>query len=265
MSQTFASLLLGQGPSGQVGARRIALLEAIGELGSIAAAAKSLGLSYKGAWDAVQALNNLFDRPLVTSRTGGAHGGAASITDDGRQVVAAFHLVEAELARTMAVLEARLGSFQPPPATGLHWSLAMNTSARNALAGTIERVTDGAVNAEVVLDIGDGQAIVAIVTRDAIDALGLTAGRRAAALIKSSFVTLAPGATPPRTSARNALCGEIARIEEGAVNSEVVLALAGGKTLTAIVTRESVLELGLAIGQACCALIKASHVILVVE
>lgn len=263
MTGTAASLLLGQGPAGQVGARRIALLEAIGEHGSITAAAKSLGLSYKGAWDAVQALNNLFDRPLVASRTGGAQGGAASITPEGRQVVAAFHRAEAELARAMAALETRLGASEPAPA--LPWSLAMKTSARNALAGTIVRLTDGAVNAEVVLDIGDGQAIVAIVTRDAVESLGLAVGQRAAALIKASFVTLAPGEAPPRTSARNALGGRIVRIEAGAVNSEVVLALAAGKTLTAIVTRDSVSTLELTIGQPCWALIKASHVILMVE
>lgn len=265
MTRPSASLFLGQGTTGQVGARRIALLEAIAEHGSIAAAAKAVGLSYKGAWDAVQALNNLFDRPLVISRAGGAHGGTASVTTDGEHVVAAFHLVEAELSRALALLETRLDAAGAPPATSLLWSLAMRTSARNALGGTIERVVEGAVNSEVVLDIGDGQKIVAIVTRDAVQSLGLAAGRRAVALVKSSFVTLAPGPTPPRTSARNALTGEISHIEEGAVNSEVGLTLAGGKVITAIITRESVESLGLAIGQPCSALIKASHVILVTD
>ena len=51
------------------------LLEMIRSAGSISAAAKALGYSYKGAWDAVQALNNLFEQPLVTTRAGGAHGG----------------------------------------------------------------------------------------------------------------------------------------------------------------------------------------------
>ena len=141
----------------------------------------------------------------------------------------------------------------------------MKTSARNALAGTVAHVTHGAVNAEVVLDIGAGQAIVAILTRESVGALGLAQGNAAIALIKASFVILAPGSEPPRTSARNALQGKIVRIEDGAVNSEVGLALGGGKTITAIITRESVTALDLAVGQPCEALIKASHVILVVE
>ncbi len=264
MTASAALVLCGSG-AGQVGARRIALLEAIASHGSIARAAKAEGLSYKGAWDAVQALNNLFDRPLVTGQAGGRGGGAASVTAEGRSVIAAFRLVQGELSRALGALETRLGDLGGAPFNALLWSLAMKTSARNALSGVVDRVIDGAVNAEVILDIGDGQRIVAIVTRESVLDLGLAPGKRAVALIKSSFVILAPGEAAPRTSARNGLRGEIVRLEEGAVNSEVVLALGGGKTLTAIVTRESARSLGLEVGGSATALIKASHVILAVE
>ncbi len=66
-----ASLVLRRGALARVGLERIALLEAVGELGSITAAARHLGLSYKGAWDAIQALNNLFDAPLIAASAGG--------------------------------------------------------------------------------------------------------------------------------------------------------------------------------------------------
>src|SRR3546814_11797252 len=56
-------------------ASRIALLEQIAETGSITAAAKAVGLSYRAAWDAVAAMNNLADRPLVEGSAGGRHGG----------------------------------------------------------------------------------------------------------------------------------------------------------------------------------------------
>ena len=79
----------------RVALRRIALVEAVAELGSISAAAKKVGLSYKGAWDAVQALNNLFDGPLVAAAPGGRAGGAASVTPRGLAVIAAFRRVEA--------------------------------------------------------------------------------------------------------------------------------------------------------------------------
>eukprot|EP01042_Synura_sphagnicola_P035019 gene35019-44879_t len=66
-----ALLTLRKGDESPVGASRIHLLRTIAELGSISAAAKALGLSYRGAWDSVQALNNLSARPLVLAQTGG--------------------------------------------------------------------------------------------------------------------------------------------------------------------------------------------------
>jgi molybdate transport system regulatory protein len=262
---THAALILRKGGAGQVGAGRIALLAAIEAKGSISAAAKAVSLSYKGAWDAVQALNNLFAQPLVAAHAGGRAGGAAKVTDQGRAVIAAFALLEAELAKALELVERRLAGSSLPPPTALLWSLSMKTSARNALHGVVTQVIDGAVNAEVTLRIGEDQNLVAVVTRGAVADLGLTLGRPAIALIKSSFVLLSPGATPPRTSARNALSGTVIHREDGAVNSEIVLELEPGKTLTATVTRESAQSLGLDIGTAASALIKASHIILAVE
>jgi molybdate transport system regulatory protein len=262
---TRAALILRRGAGGQVGAERIALLSAIRSEGSISAAARVLGFSYKGAWDAVQALNNLFERPLVVARTGGRQGGAAEVTVQGAAVIAAFGLLERELAKAMAVVEHNLDRSALPSPTALLWSLSMKTSARNALHGVVASLTDGAVNAEVTLRIGEGQQIVAVITRESVRELGLAPGREAIALIKSSFVILSAGATPPRTSARNALCGVVVRREDGTVNSEIILELEPGKTLTATVTRESAEALALQVGAPACALIKASHIILALE
>jgi molybdate transport system regulatory protein len=57
----------------------------------------------------------------------------------------------------------------------------------------------------------------------------------------------------------------VLRREDGAVNSEIVLDIGAGKTVAAIVTKESAFELGLNPGDAACALVKASHVILAIE
>ena len=260
-----ALLVLRRGSDARVGRDRIALLEAIGEDGSISAAARRLGLSYKAAWDAVQALNNLFDQPLVAPQAGGKAGGASALTPAGTALVAAFQAVEGELARTAERLQARLADLGGPGLDPLLWSLGMKTSARNALRGTVARVTPGAVNAEVHLAVAPGVEIVAVVTRDSLDSLGLSVGRPALALIKSSMVILAVGHETLRTSARNALKGTVARREDGAVNSEITLELAAGKTLVAVLTRESADALALAPGSPVTALIKASHVIVATE
>lgn len=139
----------------------------------------------------------------------------------------------------------------------------MKTSARNALRGTVTRVTPGAVNSEVVLDIGSGCEITSVITRHSVDELALAPGREAIALIKSSMVLIATGEA--KTSARNQIKGTIVQVEEGAVNCEVVLEIGPTRTLVATVTRESADELDLRAGQPATALIKASHVILAVE
>jgi molybdate transport system regulatory protein len=66
---------------------RVILLQRIAELGSIAAAARSMKLGYRNAWLWVEAMNRLAPVPLVEKATGGERGGHASLTDEGRQAI----------------------------------------------------------------------------------------------------------------------------------------------------------------------------------
>ena len=138
----------------------------------------------------------------------------------------------------------------------------MKSSARNVLRGVVAVVADGAVNSEITLSIGGEAQIVAVVTRQSVADLGLTPGMPAMALINASFIILAPADEGLRTSARNSLEGVVTDIARGAVNDEVTLQIADGKSLTATVTHESVSAMELAVGSNVLALIKASHVIL---
>lgn len=250
-----ASLILRRGSAARVGLERAALLEAIGELGSISAAATRMGLSYKGAWDAVQALNNLFDAPLVEAAPGGKAGGAAQLTPRGRAVIAGFRRVEAELAATLAAFETRLAG-APEDDLGAFWSLGLKTSARNALRGTVANVRADTVSGEVALDLGEGVALTAILTRRSIDDLGLTPGRAAIALIKSGFVTLERGGPP----GPNRLAATVLSRDDGAEASEIVLGL-GGKTLIAAVSPQEPFQPG----EAVMARIDPANIILAVE
>ena len=173
--------------------------------------------------------------------------------------------MEVELAEVMDRLDRGLAEAPGGDVGNLFWSLGMKTSARNALRGVIEVVHPGAVNAEVILRVAENVKIVAVITRDSVEELGLAPGREAIALIKASFVILAPAGERLRTSARNAFEGVVVRHEVGAVNDEVVLELQPGKTITATLTRESAEELGLKVGERAQALVKASHVILAVD
>lgn len=63
------------------------LLEAIRQTGSISAAARSLGMSYRRAWLLVETMNRCFQEPLVSTLAGGRHGGGTQLTELGEQVL----------------------------------------------------------------------------------------------------------------------------------------------------------------------------------
>ena len=120
------------------------------------------------------------------------------------------------------------------------------------------------MNDEVELALPGGARLVAIVTRDSTQALGLRTGLAAFALLKSSSVIVATGLEGAKVSARNQLHGTIAAVTPGAVNADVVVDLDGGGSIGATVTQASVSELGFAPGLRATALFKASSVILAV-
>jgi molybdate transport system regulatory protein len=256
------SLWLTVGDENFGGSNRLALLAQIAACGSITQAAKAAGMSYKGAWDAIDTMNNLAGEALVERAAGGKGGGGTRLTPRGQQLVRNFQLVEQEHRRFVE----RLGR----QAAGLGDDyllirrVSMRTSARNQFFGKVGAIKTGAVNDEVELDVAGGHKITAIITHSSTLDLGLAVGAEAIALIKaSSIILVSPGETA-RFSARNQLAGTVARLQPGAVNTEVVIDLPGGGTLAAIITNDSSNTLGLAPGQAIKAIFKASSVILAV-
>lgn len=237
------------------------LLERIDASGSISSAASAMGMSYKAAWQAVEAMNNLSELPVVERQTGGKHGGGTRLTTYGRRLVVAYRGLEKEREKVLAALGKIMDDFEQ------YYQLIrrfdMKTSARNQFLGKVINVKHGPISAEVTLDIGGGDVLTAVITNDSAEQLALQPGAEAYALIKAPWVivTTEEGI---RTSARNNLRGTVVRCQEGAINAEIVIELPGGRLVVATVTNESVHELGLAEGRQVTALIKASHIILAV-
>lgn len=97
------------GEDEMIGPGKAELLERIDRCGSIAAAGREMGMSYKRAWQLIGTLNAMFREPLVDSTRGGPGGGGAALTEAGRQVLALYRGFEAEAAETGA---ARLGALR---------------------------------------------------------------------------------------------------------------------------------------------------------
>ena len=138
----------------------------------------------------------------------------------------------------------------------------MKASARNQLAGKVTDIHTGAVTVEVTIGLKGGDTLVSSPSNHAIarhqngDGIGL---------IKAPFITVVKDFGGYRLSARNQLKGTVKRIEKGAVNSEVVIELAGGDSVAGIITNESVESMGLREGDTAYAVFKAGSVILGVK
>lgn len=244
------------------GRERMTLLRAVAEQGSITQAAKAVGLSYKGAWDTLDRMNQLAGEPLIERSTGGRGGGRTQLTPYGTRLVERYREIDAVHQRFLKLLDD--GSIDLDQNFSLLRILNMKTSARNQFVGTVTSVRSGAVNDEVEITLPAGQRIVAIVTRDSTESLGLRTNMTAIALIKSSSVLVATDLEGAKLSARNQLPGTVSTLTPGAVNAEVIIDIDGGGSIAAIVTQGSVKALGLAPGSRATAFFKASSVILAV-
>lgn len=99
MSAPTIRILFGKASS--LGPGKIALLEHIGRLGSISAAAREMGMSYRRAWLLVEAMNQAFREPVVTAVSGGKRGGGAVLTPFGADVLARYRKIETKAARAV--------------------------------------------------------------------------------------------------------------------------------------------------------------------
>jgi molybdate transport system regulatory protein len=84
-----------------IGPGKAALLEAIGTTGSISAAAREMGMSYRRAWSLVDRMNSDFAGPLVEKVAGGKGGGGARLSALGRDVLARYHAIEEKAAESV--------------------------------------------------------------------------------------------------------------------------------------------------------------------
>ena len=103
-----ASFRIDIGPDKRLGPGKVRLLELIAAEGSISAAARGMGMSYRRAWLLIEEANILFAAPLVESSTGGAGGGGARLTPLGHEVIAAYRDIAREAG---TIVQRRLARF----------------------------------------------------------------------------------------------------------------------------------------------------------
>ena len=207
--------------------QRIAFLQHIAEQGSITRAAKSAGLSYKAAWDAIDELNNLAQKPLVERSVGGKGGGGAKLSSEGQRVLRLYQKLQTLQAQ---VLEAA----EDASDLDLLGRLMLRTSARNQLHGKVVAIEAQGRNDLIRLELAEGLAIDTQITHDSTVRLELEPGTEVVALIKAGWLDLL-AIEDTATPGHNDLTGiieEILDAEDGP--SEVRIGLPNGQTLCAL-------------------------------
>jgi len=256
------SLWITAGGQSLGGHGRVALLRAVSEHGSITQAARAFGMSYKAAWDAIDAMNALAGQPLVTRATGGRGGGSTRLTEHGERLVARYEQLDALHQRFVRHLACQAMDLERE--ISLLEVLNVKTSARNQWLGTVRAVRTGAVNDEVEVALPGGEGLRAVITHESARALGVQANTPVIVLVKAPAVVLATGLEGARLSAGNRLEGRVRQLQQGAVNAEVTLETASGLQVVAIVTQHALAELSLEVDAPVTALVKESDVVLAV-
>jgi molybdate transport system regulatory protein len=157
----------------------IEVLDAIRRTRSLSGAARSLHVSYKHLWSSVQDAEKGLGRSLVSTKRGGTGGGGqASLTEYAARLLRDYNRTSSGLTGVL-----KEESF---------WeALGLKLSVRNRLPGVVRQVTRDRVAARVVIDVKASTRITALVTREAVDDLGIEVGDRVEALVKSTEVMLA--------------------------------------------------------------------------
>ncbi len=202
--------------------KRLEILHLVGQRGSISQAARTAGISYKAAWQAVHTLTNLAGELLVDSSVGGSGGGGARLTPAGQRLLEAAGQMDAARREVLQRINTPAGRVLIGP----------RTSMRNHLPCTVARLESGGARdllVRAVLVLPGGDELVSLITRESMELLALKQGQAVLALCKATAVRMAPG-DPPKSEG-GFLPGRVLRMTRGTLNDELVLTLTSGQQL----------------------------------
>lgn len=240
--------------------RLFELLAAIDESGSLVAASKRAGLSYKGAWDMIERAALLSPRPLIDRNPGGGSERGTRLTETGMGLLAIHRRLD---ARKALILRELNREFAGDPLL-LQWyrGLILRSSTRNQWIGEVVNVNEGIVNALVTLKLSSGTEIMAHVGRAFQKELKLEPGTPVIAVVKAPMVHLLMAADDFCLSAENQFEGVVRAIHRDDVAAEVIIGLTTGDAIVTTLSVEGIDQLDIHVGDPVTAAFDAEAVIL---
>jgi molybdate transport system regulatory protein len=155
------------------------ILKAIAKEQSISKAAEKLGMSYRYVWNYLQKIQKAVEAPVVETFKGGkAGGGGAKLTPLGKSLIEEYQRVAGYLSEVLADQE--------------YWEvLGLKISARNQLKGKVISIEKDGITAKVKVEISAPAVVTAVITKEAVEELGVKVGDEVNAVIKSTEVMVA--------------------------------------------------------------------------
>lgn len=219
--------------------KRITLLKEIQRSGSINQAAKNAKVSYKSAWDHLEAMNAISPKPLLERNTGGKNGGGTVLTRYAERLLQLYHLLEQTQQKAFEILQDEqipLDSLLSATA-----KFAPQSSARNQFFGKVAQLHFHNAHCDVEIDIADfPQNLTACITAGSAKRLNLEAGKEVMLMIKAPWVQLHH--LKPRSL--NALPASLVQIHHHGEQQELQLKLGRATECYATVNSSDKFELG---------------------
>jgi len=155
------------------------ILKAIAKEQSISKAAEKLSMSYRYVWNYLQKIQKAVEAPIVETYKGGkAGGGGAKLTTLGQNLLEEYQRVEGYMREVLADQE--------------YWEvLGLKISARNQLKGKVVSIEKDGITAKVKVEIKAPVVVTAVITKEAVEDLGVKVGDEVNAVIKSTEVMIA--------------------------------------------------------------------------
>lgn len=223
-----------------LGAGRIELLKRIEKSGSMNAAAKEMKMSYKAAWDRLNAMNELAKMPLLERQTGGKGGGGTKLTPYAHEMIETYEKLEA-LHKEFIARFSEAGDSPEHLAKILNRHF-LTTSARNQLLCEITQISYDNIYAKITLRLGQTQKLISTITTKSMQNLNLKVGDSVYAIVKSSDVKVSQ--TPPQNEAStNILIAKLHALTSNDSKSELSLLVDEHKELIALLPLEESKEL----------------------
>ena len=238
--------------------KRIELLHAIEEHGSISKAAKAVPMSYKSAWEAVDTMNSLSPEPIVTRETGGKDGGGTTITAYGLKLLENYAVLKGEhthfIKRLSELTNIQSGAFKTIE------RLSLQISARNQMQAEVVSIESENVNAKIQMKLKSGQVLVSVITKEAVENLHIEEKQTVTAIFKSSSVLL----TTLRDvkSEENRLKGVVTKIDTDIDNAKVLVDIGNHDTIVSVVSKDVLEKMELKVGSSVITMIKANDIML---